>query len=44
MKKLLSVLKEKIFSKRYAFEKELRRAIKNNEFIFHYKPEIDLKT
>lgn len=44
MKKLLTVLKEKIFSKRYAFEKELRRAIKNNEFIFHYQPEIDLKT
>ncbi len=44
MKKLLTALKEKIFSKRYAFEKELRRAIKNNEFIFHYQPEIDLKT
>lgn len=44
MKKFLTILKEKIFSKRYAFEKELRRAIKNNEFIFHYQPEIDLKT
>lgn len=44
MTKLLTTLQQIIYPLRKQQERELKRAIRNGEFVFHYQPEVDLKT
>ena len=44
MTKLLTTLQQLIYPQRKQQERELKRASRKGEFVFHYQPEIDLKT